>query len=137
MPESWQAIMLPQKGLIPEENSDISPIVEDGKAAGNVSGRVDKDIQIRENKRAIVDVSHNERSIAVKHPIRKNSYSGDHLERSSIQNKTTQASTDEDRLVNHNFSLSQQIEIKKTLPAFVDINPMSVHLDYQSHSKGK
>jgi len=58
-------------------------------------------------------------------------------DRNSFANRITQTSTDDDSLVNHNFSLSKQLEVKKAFPSFADFSPMRAHLDYQERSKGR
>jgi len=116
LPSSLKAALMPQNELVTDE-SDASSKIEE--------------IQDSPNDKAIV------KPLTAQNPDISSIRASLNMEKNhnSLANRLTQTSTDDDSLVNHNFSLSRQLEVKKAFPSFSDFSPMRAHLDYSERTK--
>jgi len=112
LPNSLKSALMPQNELVTDE-SDASSKLEE--------------IEDSPSNKAIAPQNPDISSIRASLNMEKNN--------NSLANRLTQTSTDDDSLVNHNFSLSRQLEVKKAFPSFADFSPMRAHLDYSERTK--
>lgn len=127
LPNPLKNMLLPQSDQFLEESDNTSPEIE--QASQYIQSQADRE----ENSGS--DLLSNENTVTetllVLDPpkIRSSNQNG-------YPNRIAQVSTDDDCLVNHNFTLSKQLELKKDLPSFVDVNPIRTHLDYYNAPRG-
>jgi len=123
MPKFVKSALLPHEEGTSENESDTSSCEEDkiSNISGSQNQRITDGIQERfsnENKETTNSSHLHNKSFNISHE------------------KSSHVSTDDDYFVNHNFSLSKQLEVKKTLPSFLDVNPMKAHLDFCGAPRG-